>query len=485
MTETVGTPAPPNIIFILIDDMGWADLGCYGSTFYETPNLDALAAEGALFTDAYAASPVCSPTRASIMTGKYPSTVGVTQYIGGHGVGALLDVPYLWYLPTQEKSLARALREGGYATWHVGKWHLGPRRCWPDQHGFDINIAGCEWGHPKSYVSPYQSPTLSDGPPGEYLTDRLTDEAIALIDGSGDEPFFLNLWHYAVHIPIDAPDELVRKYEEKAQRLGLAGIDPFEVGDAFPVWHQRHARITRRTIQSDPAYAAMIENLDTNIGRLLAALERTGKADNTLVIFTSDNGGLSSAEGSPTCNAPLSEGKGWLSEGGVREPLLVRWPRVIPPGTRIGEPVTSPDFYPTLLSAAGLGAIPEQHVDGVDFANLMHGEEFDRGAIFFHYPHYSNQGGTPGSAVREGEWKLIHDWETDHDELYRLSVDISETTDVAAEYPAVRDRLRSLLLDWVEKGPALVPDRNPMPEPFDDLAGYFLGGQVAPPPVYD
>lgn len=485
MTETTGTTAPPNIIFILIDDMGWADLGCYGSTFYETPHLDALAAEGALFTDAYAASPVCSPTRASIMTGKYPSTVGVTQYIGGHGVGALLDVPYLWYLPTQEKSLARALRDGGYTTWHVGKWHLGPRRCWPDQHGFDVNVAGCEWGHPKSYVSPYQSPTLSDGPEGEYLTDRLTDEAIALIETSGDKPFFLNLWHYAVHIPIDSPAELVHKYEEKAQRLGLTEIDPFELGETFPVWHQRHARVTRRTVQSDPAYAAMIENLDTNVGRLLAALERTGKADNTIVVFTSDNGGLSSAEGSPTCNAPLSEGKGWLSEGGVREPLLVRWPRVIPPGTRIGEPVTSPDFYPTLLSAAGLAAIPEQHVDGVDFTSLLHGGEFDRGAIFFHYPHYSNQGGTPGSAVREGEWKLIHDWETDQDELYRLSVDISETTDVATEYPEVRDRLRNLLLDWVEKGQALVPDRNPMAEPFDDLAGYFLGGQVAPPPVYD
>jgi arylsulfatase A-like enzyme len=481
-----GSAAPsgrPNIVFILIDDLGWADVGCYGSTFYETPRLDRLAAEGALFTDAYAASPVCSPTRASLLTGKYPPTVGVTQYIGGHGVGRLLDVPYFGFLPTHELSLARALREGGYQTWHVGKWHLGPRRCWPDQHGFDVNLGGCEWGHPKSYFSPYHCPTLSDGPDGEYLTDRLTDEAIRLIGASGDRPFFLNLWHYAVHIPIDSPPALVAKYEQKARQLGLDAVEPFAVGEPFGVWHQRRARITRRTLQSDPAYAAMIENLDTNVGRLLDALDETGQAGNTLVVFTSDNGGLATAEGSPTCNAPLAEGKGWLHEGGVREPLIARWPGVIPAGTRISEPVTSPDFYPTLLSAAGLAQRPGQHVDGVDFSALLRGEPFSRGPLYFHYPHYSNQGGRPASAIRDGDWKLVHDWETGRSALFRLSTDMGETTDLAVGEPALVTRLQNQLRAWVADGGYAVPAPNAVPDAYPDLAGYFLHGQIATPPV--
>lgn len=243
---------------------------------------------------------------------KYPSRVGVTQCIDGHRVGRLADVPYFGFLPTQERSLARALREGRYRTWHIGKWHLGPRRCWPVQHGFEVNIGGCEWGHPKSYFSPYACPTLDDGPDGEYLTDRLTDEATRLIEADDDRPFFLNLRHYAVHIPIDSPPELVEKYRSKAADAGLDKINPFEVGEPFGVCHQRHARITRATIQSEPTYAAIIENLDTNVGRLLDALETWGEADNTLLIFTSDNGGLSTAEGSPDeqCAARRGEGLG-------------------------------------------------------------------------------------------------------------------------------------------------------------------------------
>lgn len=477
------TPRRPNIVLILVDDLGWADLGCYGSTFHETPNLDRLAGEGARFTDAYAASPVCSPTRASLLTGKYPSTVGVTQYIGGHGVGRLADVPYFGFLPTQERSLARALRDGGYRTWHVGKWHLGPRRCWPDQHGFDVNIGGCDWGHPKSYFSPYACPTLDDGPDGEYLTDRLTDEAIHLIEADDDSPFFLNLWHYAVHIPIDSPPELVEKYRRKAAETGLDRIDPFEVGEPFGAWHQRHARITRRTIQSDPAYAAMIENLDTNVGRLLQALERTGIADDTLVIFTSDNGGLSTAEGSPTSNAPLSEGKGWVAEGGVREPLLARWPGVVRPGTRVDVPITSPDLYPTLLGVAGLAPRPEQHVDGVDVSPALRGEPFERGPLYFHYPHYSNQGGRPASAIRDGRWKLVHDWESRTSTLFDLGHDIGETDDRAAREPDTVRRLEADLRRWVTETGASVPPPNPVAEPYDDLAGYFLHGQIHPPPT--
>lgn len=476
------TSRPPNIVFVLIDDLGWVDLGCYGSSFYETPNLDRLAADGARFTDAYAASPVCSPTRASLLTGKYPSTVGVTQYIGGHGVGRLADVPYFGFLPTQEFSIARALREGGYRTWHIGKWHLGPRRCWPDQHGFDVNVGGCEWGHPNSWISPYACPTLDDGPDGEYLTDRLTDEAIALIESADDRPFFLNLWHYAVHIPIIAPPELVTKYERKAADLGLDRVDPMEVGEPFAVWHQRSTQVARRTVQSDPAYAAMIENLDTNIGRLLDTLDGTGKADDTLFIFTSDNGGLATAEGSPTCNTPLSEGKGWIAEGGVREPFIVRWPGVVAPGTVVEGPITSPDLYPTLLSVAGLDPLPEQHVDGIDFSPLLHGEPFERGPIYFHYPHYSNQGGRPASAVRDGRWKLAHDWESRTSTLFNLASDVGEQHDLAAREPEIARRLEAGLLRWVLDGGAPVPPPNPVEEPYEDLAGYFLHGQIHPPP---
>ena len=479
-----GPTRPPNIVLILIDDMGWTDLGCYGSSFYETPRIDALAAQGALFTDAYAAAPVCTPTRASLMTGKYPARVGITQFIGpgGHGVGRLLDVPQYAMLPTSERSLARALRDGGYQTWHVGKWHLGPRRTWPDQHGFDVNVGGCEWGHPHSYVSPYDCPTLEDGPDGEYLTDRLTDEAIALMESAGDRPFFLNLWHYAVHIPIDAPAELVAKYRRKAADLGLDTVDPFEPGERLPAWHLRHARAMRRTVQSDPDYAAMVENLDTNVGRLLDALDRLGLAGDTLVVFTSDNGGLATAEGSPTSNLPLSEGKGWTDEGGIREPLIVRWPGQVAPGTRIAEPMTSPDVYPTFLAAAGLDPDPQQHVDGRDLGPLLRGEPFERGPVFWHYPHYSNQGGEPSAAVRDGRWKLVHDFASDVDELYDLQEDIGEHRDLAHALPAQRDRLRRLLDAWLVEIEAAIPRPNPHPEPWPDIAGYFLAGRIADPP---
>ncbi|GAA2759489.1 sulfatase [Actinopolymorpha rutila] len=467
----------PNIVFVLIDDLGWADLGCYGSTFYETPHLDRLAAAGARFTNAYAAAPVCSPTRASIMTGKYPARVGVTQWIGGHAVGRLRDVPYFHELPLDEYSLARALRDGGsYQTWHVGKWHLGERRTWPDRHGFDVNVAGCQLGHPPSYMSPYGIPAIEDGPPGEYLTDRLTDEAVALVENAGDQPFFLNLWHYAVHTPIQAPEQLVRKYEEKARALGLDQVDAIKTGEPMPTWHQRHEYVQRRVVQSDPGYAAMIENLDTNIGRLLDALDRTGKADNTIVIFTSDNGGLSSCAGSPTCNAPLAEGKGWMYDGGLRVPLLIRWPGVVDPNTTLPDVVTSPDFYPTLLEAAAVLPIPQApysragEADGHTFLPLLMSGQSQSRPIFWHYPHYGNQGGTPGAAVREGDWKLVRFFEDNHVELYNLAEDISETRDLAGTNPATAARLDATLEHWLREVEARIPAPNPV-SAYDDLPG--------------
>jgi arylsulfatase A-like enzyme len=454
----------PNILFILIDDLGWMDLGFQGSPFYETPNLDALAQRGMRFTDAYASCPVCSPTRASVMSGKYPATVGVTHYIGGKDRGRLLEVPYTHYLPLEEKTIAQALREGGYATWHVGKWHLGDEPYWPEKQGFDVNIAGCHWGMPlKGYFSPYGIATLEDGPAGEYLTDRLTDEAIRLVrNRDKDRPFFLNLWHYAVHIPIQAPARLVEKYKKKAAALGLDKIQPFEVGEFFPCEHKRDKRVQRRKIQSDPVYAAMVQNLDENIGRLLQALDAEGVLDETVIVFTSDNGGLSSTEGSPTTNRPLAEGKGWVYEGGTREPLVVVWPGVTAPDSVCGVPVTTPDFYPTLLEMAGLPLIPEQHVDGVSIAPLLRGaENLDREAIFWHFPHYSNNGGTPGCSVRSGDYKLIEFFEDNRLELYNLRRDIGEAHDLAPDMPEKAAELRKMLHAWLDRVHAIIPQPDP------------------------
>ncbi|MHC4788061.1 MAG: sulfatase, partial [Planctomycetota bacterium] len=423
--ELSGSPShmsSPNIVFILLDDLGWRDIGCYGSTFYETPNIDRLATEGTSFTDAYASCPVCSPTRASVMTGRYPARVGVTNWIGGHTKGKLIDAPYTDHLPLEEFSLPSALKRGGYNTYHVGKWHLGERDYWPDRHGFDVNVGGCGWGWLRQgYFSPYGIPTLEDGPEGEYLTDRLTDEAIKLIRSSGDAPFFLHMAYYTVHTPIECKEAYVRRFEEKARDMGLDEVKAFEMGEFFPCEHKKHRRVRRRLIQSDPTYAAMVYAMDVNVGRLLETLEEEGIAENTIVVYTSDNGGLATAEGCPTTNAPLAEGKGWMYDGGTREPLIVRWPGHIEPGSSCSVPVTTPDFYPTFLEAAGLEPIPQQHCDGVSLMPLLKGsQELERDAIFWHYPHYGNQGGTPGSSVRAGDWKLIEFFEDGRLELYNL-----------------------------------------------------------------
>ncbi len=453
----------PNLILILIDDLGWRDLRCYGSTFYQTPNLDRLCAQGLRFTDAYAACPVCSPTRASILTGRYPARVGVTDWIGGHSRGKLLEVPYVDHLPLTEKSLARTLREAGYATWHVGKWHLGEDTSLIARHGFDVNVGGCGWGLPKNgYFSPWGIPTLADGPQGEYLTDRLTDEAIRLIRQNDGQPFFLNLWYYAVHTPIQAKADKIVKYEAIARELGLDEAETFRPGEYFPCEHKRDRRVMRRLLQSDATYAAMVESLDENIGRLLQALDEEGLTQDTAILFTSDNGGLATSEGSPTCNAPLAEGKGWMYEGGTREPLIVRWSGVTAPGGVCHTPVTSTDFYPTMLEMAGLDLLPEQHCDGVSLAPLLRGEgDLAREAIYWHYPHYGNQGGTPGSSIRCGEYKLIEFYEDRHRELYHLGDDIAEEHDLSADEPGLTRDLGDALAAWRDEVGALIPQPNP------------------------
>ncbi len=461
----------PNFVLILIDDLGWTDLGCTGSPFYETPHLDRLAQQGLRFTDAYASCPVCSPTRASLMTGKYPARVQVTNFIAGEARGRLLSAPYLHYLPLEEQTIARTLGAAAYQTWHVGKWHLGGEPYWPQHHGFDVNVGGWSAGMPKSYFAPYHNPMLPDGPDGEYLTDRLSDEAVRLIRGrDAARPFFLNLCFYTVHIPIQGKPALVEKYKAKAASLGLDQRDPFEIGEHFPCEHKGDRRVVRRRFHSDPGYAAMVQSMDEGIGRVLAALDDEGIADDTVVLFTSDNGGVATSEGSPTCNAPLAEGKGWMYEGGTREPLLVRWPGVTTPDSLCTVPVTTTDFYPTLLDAAGLPPLPEQHCDGISIVPLLRGEgKLGREAIFWHYPHYSNQGGRPGCSVRAGDYKLIEFFEDRHLELYHLRDDIGEETNLAADEPLVARHLQARLREWLADVGAKIPEPNPDwgPQPAD------------------
>lgn len=459
---------PPNIVLIVVDDLGWRDLSCYRSAFHETPHLDALAMEGMRFTDAYATCPVCSPSRASLLTGKYPARLGLTDWIdfwgGTHPCrGRLIDAPYLKQLPLGEKTIATHLGDAGYRTWHVGKWHLGSRNYWPDRHGFQVNLAGCDNGMPPAgYFSPWKIPTLPDAPEGTYLTDHLTDEAIRLLRESSEKPFFLNLWHYAVHTPIHAPADLVEKYRDKAQRLGLNEIDPFEVGEEFPTEQKRGQRVTRRIIQSDPAYAAMVENLDSNIGRLRQAIADAGQARNTIIIFTSDNGGLSTAEGSPTSNRPLSEGKGWVYEGGTRVPLIVHWPGVTSEGALCRIPVTGTDIPATIFHAAGLGESSSHFPDGKSLRPLLDGgDTLPREAIFWHYPHYGNQGGSPASAVRSGDWKLLEFFEDNRIELYNLAQDPSEDRECHREHPDIAGRLHTILKEWRSDIEAQIPQPNP------------------------
>ncbi len=466
-----------NVLFILTDDLGWKDLVCMGSEFYETPNIDRIAAEGMLFTDAYAAAPVCSPTRASILSGKYPARIGLTHYIGGpdhckQGAekGKMLSSPYVPYLPLTEKSIASAFKQHGYKTWHVGKWHLGAEKYWPLNHGFDVNIGGCHHGQPPGktgYFAPWEIPALPTKDTDEYLTDRLGDEAVQLITENDDSPFFMYLSFYSVHTPIMAKPQKIKKYQQKARELGIAKEPALVEGDWYPCEHKKNQRIVRRIIQSDPVYAAMIEHLDENVGKVLDALDTKGVAQNTIVVFTSDNGGLSSSAGSPTCNAPLAEGKGWMYEGGCREPLFMRWPGTVQTGSRTNAVVSSPDFYPTLLEACGLPLEVEQHVDGNSFLSVLTGnaEEYNRGAVFWHYPHYGNNGGEPGCAIRKDNWKLIEFFGRGS-ELYDLANDISEQVNVIDQHPGIAQDLLGELHEWQKEVNALIPIENPDWEPW-------------------
>lgn len=451
-----------NILFILADDLGWADLGYTGSKFHETPNIDQLATEGMVFTNAYAASPVCSPSRAAIMSGNSPARLNLTDYIPGnqfygpHKDQKLASHPFKLQLDLEEFTLAEALQGNGYKTFFAGKWHLGEEeKYYPDKQGFQTNRGGNNTGHPAGgYFSPYKNPQLKDGPVGEYLTDRLTNEVIGFMEKNTNTPFFAYLSFYTVHLPLQPKPEKEKKYKEK-----LAGMK-FE-GETFT----REGKTWFRQHQNLPEYAAMVESLDENVGRLLDAIDRLKLKENTIIVFTSDNGGMSSSNQTgniPTTNAPLRAGKGYLYEGGIREPLIISWPSKVKAGSRCEEPVAATDFYPTLLDLAGLDLLPNQHQDGVSIKPLLVNKTMKERPIFWHYPHYSGGlGGKPSGAVRLGDFKLIEFFEDMHVELYNLKKDIGETNDLSGKYPLKTKELKAMLHQWRKVVAAQMPYENP------------------------
>jgi arylsulfatase A-like enzyme len=423
----------PNIVFILADDLGATDLGCTGSRFYETPNLDRLAAQGLRFTTAYSACTVCSPTRASLLTGKSPARLHLTDWIAGHArPKAKLRVPaWTQHLGPEQLTIAKALKQMGYATASMGKWHLGGEEFRPGVHGFDVNLAGGHQGQPPSYFSPYRLPTLPDGPRGEYLTDRLTDEAVKFIREPRNGPFFLYLPHFAVHTPLQAKQDLVEAFKGK-------------VDAASP--------------QKNVVYAAMLRSLDESVGRVVKALEESGKAAKTLIVFTSDNGGLLPV----TSNLGLRAGKGSAYEGGVRVPLIAAWPGRIAAGRTVDVPVITTDWFPTLLDVAGVRRDGLPGIDGVSLEPLLRGGTSLEGrALHWHYPHYHPGGATPHGAIREGPWRLVEFFEDDRVELYHLVDDPEEKKDLAAERPEKAKELRAKLIQWRRATGAQMPTANP------------------------
>ena len=450
-----------NFVFFLIDDLGWMDAGCYGSRFYETPNIDRLAVGGMRFTDAYAACAVCSPTRAAVMTGRYPARVGITDWIRwfdfegnwtdpnekgpteyvGNSKRKLLCPPNPYWMELEEVTIAEILKTAGYTCCHIGKWHLGHDAWYPQKQGFDFNIAGCHFGMPPSYIDPYQKrknkrgiPTLKPRREGEYLTDREADEAATFIKEHSDKPFFLYMAHYAVHVPIQAKEEITSRYRTK------------------PRYGQKSAK-----------YAAMIQSVDESVGQIMSALEEANVAERTVIIFTSDNGGLSRF----TNNSPLRAGKGYPYEGGIRVPLIIHWPGVVKSGTISHEPVTSVDYLPTICELAQVKPPADRQIDGLSLVEHLKSNgtaKLGRDAIFWHFPHYRDEI-TPYSIVRKGCWKLIRRYEGNTFELFNLRDDISETNDLSKKMAEKVEQLDGELTAWLNDTGAKLPRPNPDYDP--------------------
>ena len=447
-----------NFVFLLVDDMGWADIGANGSRFHETPHIDKLAASGMRFTQGYAACPVCSPTRASILTGKHPVRVDITDWIPGQGNNArnkLLHPKDRDNLAHSEVTIAEALKEHGYQTFFAGKWHLGDKGHWPEDQGFDVNIGGHHRGSPPGgYYAPWKNPALTARNSGEYLTERLTDESIKFLEERDkDKPFLIYLSYYNIHTPIQPYKKRIAHYEAKAQKM-FKGPTPTQ---------QEHEGLSRMR-QDNPALASMVAAVDDSVGKLLGKLEELKMVDNTVVVFFSDNGGLSTlgrGRPGPGCNLPLRASKGWLYEGGVREPTIIRAPGVTMPGSVSKKPIVSMDFFPTMLELAGLPSRPNLHADGKSLIKQLQGDDSGQRTLYWHYPHYHGSGWKPGASIRDGDWKLIEFYHYDKFELYNLATDPGEQKNLAQKEPQMASRLRAKLKSWQNKMGAKMPIPNP------------------------
>ncbi|GFD68613.1 sulfatase [Alteromonas sp. KUL106] len=458
---------PKNVLFVLVDDLGIKDLSIEGSNYYETPNIDALASKSVRFTQGYAASQVCSPSRASIITGKYVTNHGVTTWIGDKAGPEWRarnrndshdPALYQHFVSTDEVTIAEKFRKSGYDTFFAGKWHLGGEGSSPEDHGFNINVGGWDSGSPKGgYFSPYQNPKLEDGPVGESLTLRLAEETAAYIGRrKADKPFFAYLSFYAVHAPIQTSKTLWQKYRDKAEAQGLAEK------------HQRFKFDRRRAvrqIQDNPIFAGLVESMDTAVGIVLDKLKATGLDNNTIVVFTSDNGGLSSGDGYGTASLPYRGGKGRQFEGGIRVPYYIYAPGMAANGSDVATPVSGIDLYPTLLDLVGIATSVEHQLDGVSLKPLLAGEKIAERPLFWHFPHYGNQGGEPSSMIRQGDWKLIYYHEDQRVELYNLAKDIGEQSDLAKKQQLITTQLKAQLDAWLLATNAQFPTPNPEYDP--------------------
>jgi arylsulfatase A-like enzyme len=465
----------PNVIFIIADDLGYTDIGVYGSSFYETPKIDQLAKNATRFTNGYANCPVCSPSRASFQTGKYPVNTGVTDWIKGRKVQIGATANDRWVVPDteydmklSETTIAEALKEKGYATAFLGKWHLGEtEEFYPENQGYDFNIGGWSAGGPQhskgsnGYFSPYGNPRLKDGPAGEYLPERLTNEAIALLKSNTEKPLFMCLSYYLVHTKLQAKEEDIALYNQKLIKVGIKEEQEFGASQPWMETASGNSKNYKERIkQGNPTYAAMIKALDDNVGRLIDYLKQVGTYDNTMIVFVSDNGGLSTAEGSSTSNLPLAKGKGWMYEGGIRVPFIIKKPQS-KKGNVSNIPVSGVDIYPTILAYAS-NSESSTAIDGLNLKSVLEGGKLaKKRPVFWHYPHYSNQGGNPSSAIRLGDFKLIHDLELDTYELYNLKSDIGETKNLITVLPDKTSELKNLLNDWVTKNYTKKLEPNP------------------------
>lgn len=452
----------PNIVFFMVDDLGWMDSEIYGSEYYETPNITRLAKMGMRFTRAYTANPLCSPTRASILSGKHPGRFRLTTAAGHLPANPNADLSpkkgQSWmkvaspksrtFMPLEEFTLAEALKTNGYKTAHIGKWHLGSKGYWPENQGFDINIGGGHNPGPPNFFSPYNVDNLKNGADKEYLTDRMANEATAFLEAHKDTTFFLNYWLFAVHAPYQAPQSLIDKYAAKQ--------DP-------------------RDKQKNPIMGAMIEKMDESLGEVLDKLEELKLMDNTMIVFFSDNGGnmYDVVNGEfPTNNSPLSYGKGNIHEGGIRVPMIVVWDKKVAANTVSDALVQSIDFYPTFLELTGTTPNSNQVLDGVSLANLwLKNEPLSRDAIYSHFPHYTSvTGNVPSTAVWYKHYKMIKEYGQAENrsaayKLYDLKKDIGETTDISAKHPKLSKKMAEMIENHLKDIDAMVPVKNPAYDP--------------------